>query len=63
MTSTAPRSSPAPRCSKRSIYVDKDIHDIKVVFSGAGAAAIATAEHYVRLGVSARTSSCATAQA
>jgi malate dehydrogenase (oxaloacetate-decarboxylating)(NADP+) len=31
--------------------VGKDIHDIRVVFSGAGAAAIATAEHYVRLGV------------
>jgi malate dehydrogenase (oxaloacetate-decarboxylating)(NADP+) len=31
--------------------VGKDIHDIKVVFSGAGAAAISTAEHYVRLGV------------
>src|SRR5687768_5249332 len=31
--------------------VHKDIASIKVVFSGAGAAAIATAEHYVRLGV------------
>src|SRR6185295_13409559 len=31
--------------------VEKDIASIKVVFSGAGAAAIATAEHYVRLGV------------
>src|SRR5207237_3359744 len=31
--------------------VGKDIADIRVVFSGAGAAAIATAEHYVRLGV------------
>src|SRR4051812_45838963 len=30
--------------------VGKDIADIRVVFSGAGAAAIATAEHYVRLG-------------
>jgi malate dehydrogenase (oxaloacetate-decarboxylating)(NADP+) len=30
---------------------DKNIKDIIVVFSGAGAAAIATAEHYVRLGV------------
>jgi len=29
----------------------KDISKIKVVFSGAGAAAISTAEHYVRLGV------------
>jgi malate dehydrogenase (oxaloacetate-decarboxylating)(NADP+) len=29
----------------------KDIAKIKVVFSGAGAAAISTAEHYVRLGV------------
>ncbi len=29
----------------------KDIAAIKVVFSGAGAAAISTAEHYVRLGV------------
>jgi len=29
----------------------KDIGKIKVVFAGAGAAAIATAEHYVRLGV------------
>src|SRR4051794_20496183 len=29
----------------------KDITQIKVVFSGAGAAAISTAEHYVRLGV------------
>ena len=31
--------------------VEKDIAAIRVVFSGAGAAAIATAEHYVRLGV------------
>ncbi|MEO8620887.1 MAG: malic enzyme-like NAD(P)-binding protein, partial [bacterium] len=29
----------------------KDIAQVKVVFSGAGAAAISTAEHYVRLGV------------
>ncbi len=31
--------------------VKKDIGGIKVVFAGAGAAALATAEHYVRLGV------------
>ncbi|MEX2179381.1 MAG: NADP-dependent malic enzyme [Gemmatimonadaceae bacterium] len=31
--------------------VEKDIGAVRVVFSGAGAAAIATAEHYVRLGV------------
>src|SRR4051812_19458639 len=31
--------------------VGKEIGQIKVVFSGAGAAAISTAEHYVRLGV------------
>jgi malate dehydrogenase (oxaloacetate-decarboxylating)(NADP+) len=31
--------------------VRKNIADVKVVFSGAGAAAISTAEHYVRLGV------------
>jgi malate dehydrogenase (oxaloacetate-decarboxylating)(NADP+) len=31
--------------------VKKDIDKIKIVFAGAGAAAIATAEHYVRLGV------------
>ena len=31
--------------------VGKEIDQVKVVFSGAGAAAIATAEHYVRLGV------------
>ena len=31
--------------------VGKDIGSVTVVFSGAGAAAIATAEHYVRLGV------------
>jgi malate dehydrogenase (oxaloacetate-decarboxylating)(NADP+) len=31
--------------------VEKTIGDVRVVFSGAGAAAIATAEHYVRLGV------------
>ncbi|HET9054270.1 MAG TPA: NADP-dependent malic enzyme, partial [Cyclobacteriaceae bacterium] len=31
--------------------VGKNIGDIKVVFSGAGASAIATAMHYVRLGV------------
>jgi malate dehydrogenase (oxaloacetate-decarboxylating)(NADP+) len=31
--------------------VEKDLSDLKVVFSGAGAAAISTAEHYVRLGV------------
>ena len=29
----------------------KNIEQVKVVFSGAGAAAIATAEHYIRLGV------------
>ena len=31
--------------------VGKSLEEIKVVFSGAGAAAISTAEHYVRLGV------------
>src|SRR4029079_8232209 len=31
--------------------VGKRIEDVRVVFSGAGAAAIATAEHYIRLGV------------
>jgi malate dehydrogenase (oxaloacetate-decarboxylating)(NADP+) len=31
--------------------VDKSIDQVRVVFSGAGAAAISTAEHYVRLGV------------
>ncbi|OLD93322.1 MAG: phosphate acetyltransferase [Gemmatimonadetes bacterium 13_1_20CM_4_69_16] len=31
--------------------VQKDIAHVKIVFAGAGAAAIATAEHYVRLGV------------
>ncbi|MGH7646022.1 MAG: NADP-dependent malic enzyme [Gemmatimonadales bacterium] len=31
--------------------VAKDLGTVRVVFSGAGAAAIATAEHYVRLGV------------
>ena len=31
--------------------VGKPLYSVKVVFSGAGAAAIATAEHYVRLGV------------
>src|SRR5213595_3790126 len=31
--------------------VAKDIGTVRVVFAGAGAAAIATAEHYVRLGV------------
>src|SRR5881398_2434338 len=31
--------------------VEKDIAEVIVVFSGAGAAAISTAEHYVRLGV------------
>jgi len=31
--------------------VGKNIADVRVVFSGAGAAAISTAEHYVRLGV------------
>jgi len=30
---------------------EKDIAKVRVVFSGAGAAAIATAEHYIRLGV------------
>src|SRR5688572_12850943 len=32
------------------LLVKKDIGKIKIVFAGAGAAAIATAEHYVRLG-------------
>src|SRR5256885_781531 len=31
--------------------VEKDLGSVRVVFAGAGAAAIATAEHYVRLGV------------
>src|SRR5690242_15328901 len=31
--------------------VGKNIGDVRIVFSGAGAAAIATSEHYVRLGV------------
>jgi malate dehydrogenase (oxaloacetate-decarboxylating)(NADP+) len=31
--------------------VGKDIAEVRVVFSGAGAAAISTAQHYVRLGV------------
>ena len=31
--------------------VEKSLADIRVVFSGAGAAALSTAEHYVRLGV------------
>src|SRR6185437_16720122 len=31
--------------------VGKDIGSVRVVFSGAGAAALSTAEHYVRLGV------------
>ncbi len=31
--------------------VEKDISDVRVVFSGAGAASIASAEHYVTLGV------------
>jgi len=30
---------------------DKDIAEVRIVFSGAGASAIATAQHYVRLGV------------
>ncbi|MFN2570523.1 MAG: NADP-dependent malic enzyme [Gemmatimonadales bacterium] len=34
------------------IVVKKDIAKTRIVFAGAGAAAIATAEHYVRLGVS-----------
>jgi len=33
------------------LLVKKDISKVKIVFAGAGAAAIATAEHYVRLGV------------
>ncbi|HVZ47262.1 MAG TPA: NADP-dependent malic enzyme [Gemmatimonadaceae bacterium] len=31
--------------------VGKKIEDVKVVFSGAGAAAVSTADHYIRLGV------------
>jgi malate dehydrogenase (oxaloacetate-decarboxylating)(NADP+) len=34
--------------------VEKRLEDVRVVFSGAGAAAIATAEHYVSLGVERR---------
>src|SRR2546425_6719953 len=33
------------------VLVKKDLPKVKIVFAGAGAAAIATAEHYVRLGV------------
>ena len=32
-------------------YVEKSLSEVKVVFSGAGASAISTAEHYVLLGV------------
>ncbi len=31
--------------------VEKPIHDVRIVFAGAGAAAVASAGHYVRLGV------------
>ena len=40
-----------PRCSTRSTIVGKRIDDVQVVFCGAGAAGIACAEMYVRLGV------------
>ena len=33
------------------LLVEKDLDHVHIVFAGAGAAAIATAEHYVRLGV------------
>ena len=33
------------------LVVKKDLAKVKIVFAGAGAAALATAEHYVRLGV------------
>ena len=33
------------------VLVKKDLAKVRIVFAGAGAAAIATAEHYVRLGV------------
>jgi malate dehydrogenase (oxaloacetate-decarboxylating)(NADP+) len=51
MTSTGRRSSRARPCSTRLEVVGKDIAKMRVVFSGAGAAAISTAEHYIRLGV------------
>jgi len=50
-TSTARRLFPVPRCSTPSSSSRKTLAKVKIVFAGAGAAAIATAEHYVRLGV------------
>jgi len=46
--------------SMRWKLAGKRIEDVKVVFVGAGAAAVACAEQYVKLGVPAGTSSCAT---
>jgi len=45
------------------LLVNKEIDKVKIVFAGAGAAAIATAEHYVRSACGARTSSWPTTMA
>ena len=50
-TSTAPRSSPARRCSTGSSWSARTIGAIKLVSSGAGAAAIACLDMMVGLGV------------
>jgi malate dehydrogenase (oxaloacetate-decarboxylating)(NADP+) len=51
MISTAQQSSPERRCSNALEIVGKDIGAVRIAISGAGAAGIACAEHYVRLGV------------
>ena len=50
-TSTARRSSRAPALLNALEIVGKKIDEVKVVFSGAGAAGIACAKFYVTLGV------------
>ena len=50
-TSTAPRSSSARRCSTALALVGKDIAKVKLVVSGAGAAALSCLDLLVKLGL------------
>ena len=51
MTSTAPPLSREPLSSTALDIAGKKIDHVRVVFNGAGAAAVACAEHYIQLGV------------
>ena len=53
-TSMAPRSSSAPRCSNALALNGKKLDEVKIVGSGAGAAALACLNLLVSMGAQAR---------